>query len=166
MAPINVKTVQQTSLLRYREQPPSTRIVVSYPRLAFSATKRMNYVPISSDQQAQVSQGHPSCRNKESWNTKVHGGEGLTRVKPARKPAPSRPKSCASLKKYLRNLTRSPLLVGPRRKKTDHGQRSAFSSEMSRFAPLILAHKDSTLPWIVDDRAALLSRRVWCLFAQ
>ena len=32
------------------------------------------------------------------------------------------------------NLARSPLLVGPRRKKTDRGQRSTFPSETSRFA--------------------------------
>ena len=53
------------------------------------------------------------------------------------------------------NLARSPLLVGPRRKKTDLGQRSAYPSETSRFAPLILAHRSSALPWLVDNRAAL-----------
>ena len=39
------------------------------------------------------------------------------------------------------NLARSPLLVGPRRKKTDNGQRSAFPSEISRFAPCILVSR-------------------------
>ena len=44
MAPANNKTVHQTSLLLtpYREQPRSTRIVVAYPRPAFSATNRTN----------------------------------------------------------------------------------------------------------------------------
>ena len=32
-------------LTPYREQPRSTRIVVAYPRSAFSATKRTNYAP-------------------------------------------------------------------------------------------------------------------------
>ena len=41
-APTNSKTVHQTSLLPYREQPRSTRIVVAYPRPAFSATNRTN----------------------------------------------------------------------------------------------------------------------------
>ena len=41
----------------YREQPRSTRIVVAYPRLTFSATNRTNYVPTSFDQRGQVSQG-------------------------------------------------------------------------------------------------------------
>ena len=50
----------------YREQPRSTRIVVAYPRQAFSATKRTNYAPISFDQQVQVSQGHTSYINKEN----------------------------------------------------------------------------------------------------
>ena len=49
------------------------------------------------------------------------------------------------------NLTRSPLPVGPRRKKTDRGQRSAFPSETSRFVPLIVAHKGSAPPRLVDD---------------
>ena len=47
MAPTNVKTVHQNSL-QYsisRAQPRSTRIVVAYPRPAFSATKRTNYAP-------------------------------------------------------------------------------------------------------------------------
>ena len=42
MAPTNSKTVHQTSFTPYREQPRSTRIVVSYPRPAFSATNRTN----------------------------------------------------------------------------------------------------------------------------
>ena len=42
MAPTNVETVHQISLL-YREQPRSIRMVVAYPRLAFSPTKRTNH---------------------------------------------------------------------------------------------------------------------------
>ena len=42
MAPTNSKTVHQTSFSPYREQPRSTRIVVAYPRPAFSATNRTN----------------------------------------------------------------------------------------------------------------------------
>ena len=42
MAPTNIKTVHQTSFTPYREQPRSTRIVVAYPRPAFSATNRTN----------------------------------------------------------------------------------------------------------------------------
>ena len=49
----------------YRAQPRSTRIVVAYPRPAFSATNRTNYVPTSFDQQIQVSQGHTSYKNKK-----------------------------------------------------------------------------------------------------
>ena len=40
MAPTNNKTVHQTSFTPYREQPRSTRVVVAYPRPAFSATNR------------------------------------------------------------------------------------------------------------------------------
>ena len=42
MAPTTSKTVHQTSFTPYREQPRSTRIVVAYPRSAFSATNRTN----------------------------------------------------------------------------------------------------------------------------
>ena len=67
MAPTNSKTVHQTSFTPYREQPRSTRIVVAYPRPAFSATNRTTnkHVPTSFDQQFQVSQGYTSYKNKE-----------------------------------------------------------------------------------------------------
>ena len=64
------------------------------------------------------------------------------------------------------NLARSPLLVGPRRKKTNRGQRSAFPSDISRFAHLTFAHRVSALPWLVKDRAAFLARRIWCVLTQ
>ena len=49
-------------------------------------------------------------------------------------------------------------LVG---RKNDRSQTRSFPSETSRFAPLILAHRGSALPWRVDDRAALRLRRIW-----
>ena len=54
-------------------------------------------------------------------------------MKLAREPASSRPKPCASLKKPHESC---PFAApsGPRRKKNDRGQRSAFPSETSRFA--------------------------------
>ena len=42
VASTNNKTVDQTSLTPYREQLRSTRIIVAYPRPAFSATNRTN----------------------------------------------------------------------------------------------------------------------------
>ena len=107
MAPTKVKTIHQTSLLHIETNFDfrSTRIVVAYPRPAFSATKRTNHAPISFDQQAQVSQGHTSSfKNKGNWNSEVHGGGGLELVIPAREPASSRPKPCASLKNAQRIL--------------------------------------------------------------
>ena len=80
-------------------------------------------------------------------------------MKPAREPASSRPKPCASLK----NPHESCAFTAPcglRRKKNDRGQTSAFPSETSRFMPLILAHRGSALSWLVDDRAALRLRRI------
>ena len=62
-------------------------------------------------------------------------------MKPAREPASSRPKPCASLKKPHESCPFA-APCGPRRKKNyDRGQRSAFPSETSRFKPVILAHR-------------------------
>ena len=98
-------------------------------------------------------------RNKENRNTEVHGGGGLELVKPAREPASSRPKPYAFLKKPHESCPFA-APCGPRRKKNDRGQRSAFPSETSRFKPVILAHRGSALPWLVNDRAALRLRRI------
>ena len=57
-------------LTPYREQPRSTRIVVAYPRTAFSATKRTN--SISFDQRVQVSQGHTSYKSKENMSMGIY----------------------------------------------------------------------------------------------
>ena len=46
MTPTNNKTVHQTSFTPYREQPRSTRIVVAYPRPAFSATNSVEPMPL------------------------------------------------------------------------------------------------------------------------
>ena len=83
-------------------------------------------------------------------------------MKPARDPASSRPKPCASLKKPRESCPFA-APCGRRRKKNDRGQRSAFPSETSRFALSILAHRGSAFPWLVNDRAALRLRRIWCV---
>ena len=128
-----------------------------------SKKKRKNYAPTSFDQQVQVFQGHTSVyRNKKKINTEVHGGGGLALVKPTREPASRRPKPCASLKTPHESC---PFVApcGPRRKKNYRGQISAFPLETSRFKPVILAHRGSALPWLVDDRAALRLSRLWCV---
>ena len=151
--PTKIKTVHTHPLTPYRKQPRSTWIVVAYPRPACSATKRTNYAPISFDEQLRVSQGHTSYKNKENWNTEVHGGGGLELVKPAHEPASSRPKPCASLKKLHKSCPFA-APCGPRRKKNYRRQTSAFPSGTSRFTPLILKHR---------DQAALRLCRIWCV---
>ena len=86
-------------------------------------------------------------------------------MKPAREPAFSRPKPCASLKKSHESFPFA-APCGPRRKKKYPGQTSAFPSDTFRFVPLIFAHRGSALPWLVDDRAALRLRRIWCVPTQ
>ena len=149
-------------LTSYREQPRSTQIVVACPRPPFSATKRTNYTPISFDQQVPVSQGHRTEMRKIEIPRSMAIDGGLELVKPARGPASSRPKPCASLKKpHESRPFAAP--CGPRRKKKTVGQTLAFPSETFRFSPLILSHRGSALPWLVDDRATLRLRRIWCV---
>ena len=163
MALTNNKTVHQTSFTPYREQPRSTRIVVAYPRPAFSAANRTNsFQPVLINNSKFLKATHRTkVRKVEIPRSMVRGG-GLELVKPAREPASSRPKPCASLKKPHESCPFA-APCGPRRKKNDRGQRSAFPSEPSRFALSILAHRGSALPWLVNDRAALRLCRIWCV---
>ena len=140
MAPTNIKTVHQTSLLHIE-----------------SSLDRLGLLSPTHDQRSQQQSGQitlqPVLINKSKFlkatnrteirkirNTEVHGGGGLELVKPAREPASSRPKPCASLKKP-HEFCPFAAPCGPRRKKNDRGRTSAFPSETSRFAPLILAHR-------------------------
>ena len=66
-------------------------------------------------------------------------------MKPAREAASSRPKPCASLKNPHEPCPFA-APCGPRRKKSDRGQRSAFPSETFRFALSILAHRVKPSP--------------------
>ena len=155
MAPANIEMVHQTLFTPYREQLRSTRIVVAYPRPAFSATKRTNYAPTSFDQQVQVSQGHTSFKNKENRNTEVHGGGGLKLVKPAREPVSSRSKPCASLKKPHESCPFA-APCGPRRGKKKTWPNISFSlrnlpvqacdSRAQRFSPPLARRRSGCPP--------------------
>ena len=135
----------------YREQPRSTGLL--------SPTH---------DQRSQQQTGHqPVLINKSKFlkathRTKIRKSEiprSLELVKPAREPASSRSKPCAFLK--------APRILPVRRSlwplQEEKGQWSdiSFPSETSLFAPLILAHRGSAFPWLVNDRAALRLRRIW-----
>ena len=69
-------------------------------------------------------------------------------MKPAREPASIRHKALCILEKKPHESCPFAAPCGPRRKKNDRGQRSAFPSETSRFALSILAHGGSALPWL------------------
>ena len=74
----------------------------------------------------------------ESRNTEVHGGGGLELAEPAREPASSRPKPCASLKKPHESCPFT-APCGPRR--------ISFSRRnLPIQAYIILAHGGSALP--------------------
>ena len=88
------------------------------PTTSVLSKKPEKYAPTSFDQQVHVSQGHTLYRNKKKCNTEVHGGGGLELMKPARKPASSRPKPCASLRKPHESCPFA-APCGPRRKKND-----------------------------------------------
>ena len=101
MAPTNSKTVHQTSFTPYREQPRSTRIVVAYPRPAFSATNRTNtFQPVLINNSKFLKATHRTKIRK----IEIHGGGGLELLKPAREPASSRHKALCILEKAPRIL--------------------------------------------------------------
>ena len=146
MTPTNNKTVNQTSFTPYREQPRSTRIVVAYPRPAFSATNRTNtFQPVLINNNSKFLKATHRTKIRKIEIPRVHDGGGLELVKTAREPASSRPKPGASLKKPHESCPFA-APCGPRRKKNDRGQRSAFPSETSRFALSILAHREFSPP--------------------
>ena len=143
MALTNIKTVHQTSLLH---------IVSNLDRLGMLSPTH--------DQRSQQKTGKITLQPLSINQSKFLGG--LELVKPAREPASSRPKPCASLKKPHESCPFA-APCDPRRKKNDRGQTSTFPLETSLFKPVILAHRGSALPWLVDDRASLRLRRIWCV---
>ena len=158
----NSKRVHQTSFTPYREQPRSTRIVVAYPRPTFSATNRTNtFQPVLINNSKFLKATHRTkIRKIEIPRSMVVEALSCWSRRASQHPAVTKP--CASLKKPHESCPFA-APCGPRRKKNDRGQRSAFPSETSRFALSILAHKGSALPWLVNDRAALRLRRIWCV---
>ena len=84
-------------------------------------------------------------------------------MKPAREPASSRPKPCASLEKPHESCP----FAAPcwsRRKKTDRGQRSAFPSEISLFAPCVLVSpRGFSRPTPRRPAHLPFPERIWCL---
>ena len=91
--PINVKTVHQTSFLHIESSPEELGPLspTHGQRSQQPSGQITNRAPISFDRQAQVSQGHTSCRKKEICSSEVHGG-ALEPVNLARNPASSCPK--------------------------------------------------------------------------
>ena len=64
MAPTNIKTVHQTSLLHIETTSIDSECC-RLPTTSVLSKKRKNYAPTSFDQQVQVSQGHTLYRNKK-----------------------------------------------------------------------------------------------------
>ena len=148
MAPTNVKTVHQTSLLHIESNPDRLELLSPTHGQCSQQKKRTNHAPISLDQQVQVFQSRTSCISKENCNTQVHGCGGLDLVKPARESASSRPKPCASLNNALPILPvrRSLLaLVGRKHFSLRNLLVRAFDSRAQRFSPP-LARRRSNCP--------------------
>ena len=122
MAPTNVDTVHQTSLLPiesnldrlgllssthdHRSQQPRGQIplrldLMNKPKFLKAGncnTKVHDGGGLELVKPGLSSSRPPSCRNKENWKTEVHCGGGLELVEPAHETAFSRPKPCVSLK--------------------------------------------------------------------
>ena len=76
MARTNAETVHQISL--FHIQSNLDRLGLLSPTYSQRPQQQSGQITLHSfDQQAQVSQGHTSYKNRENWNTEVHGGGGL-----------------------------------------------------------------------------------------
>ena len=98
MAPTNVKTVHQTSLLHIESN--LDRLGLLSPTHGQRSQQQSRQITLQSvlTNKSKFLKAHTSCRNKKNRNTEAHGG-GIELVKPAREPSFSRPKPCAFLKK-------------------------------------------------------------------
>ena len=98
MAPTNVETVHQTSMLHIESNPD--RLGLLSPTHGKRSHQQSGQITLRSvlinKPEILKATYHTEIRKIE--NTEVYGGGGLELVKPAREPASSRPKSCASLK--------------------------------------------------------------------
>ena len=115
MAPTNNKTVHQTSFTPYREQPRSTRIVVAYPRPAFSATNRTNtFQPVLINNSKFLKATHRTkIRKIEIPRSMVVEALSWWSRRASQHPAVTKP--CASLKKPHESCPFA-APCGPRRK--------------------------------------------------
>ena len=95
----NAKTVHQSSLLHIESNLDRLGLLSPTNGQCSQQQNGQLTLLISFDQQVQVSQGHTFTEIRKKLNTEVHGGGGLELVKPAREPASTPPKPCASLKK-------------------------------------------------------------------
>ena len=161
MTPTNIKTVHRTSLLHIE-----------------SSLDRLELFSPTHDQRSQQQSGqitlHSVLINKSKFLKVTHRTKIRKIVIPRsmvaealswrsrREPASSRPKPQASLK-HPHESCPFAAPCGPRGRKNGRVYTSACPSETSRFTPLVLARRGSALPWLVNDRAALALRRIWCI---
>ena len=128
--------------------------------MASALINKAGNAPTRFDQQAQVFQGY-IMHKQRTCNTKVYDDGGLKVVKSASEPASGRPKPCASLKNVPGILPAQCFLLALLAGRKQIVVRDQLSlQKILGFVPVILAYKESTLPWLVDDRVALRPRRI------
>ena len=155
MAPTNVNTVRQTSLLHVEATPINS----DYSRPVLSATKRTNHAPIS------------FWINKPKFLKASHHAEMRKTILPESM-------AIQALNWSSRCASHHPAVQSPVHLWKMHNESCPFPApcwlsqdenrpwskisslpETSRFARIFL-HKGSALPWLVDDRAALRPRGI------
>ena len=153
MAPTNVKTVHQTSVLHIIE----------------SNLDRLGLLSPTHHQRSQQQTGQIMLQPVLISRSKFLKATQCTKIRKIEKPrslvvealsweacarASIQPSKALCILEKPHESCPFAAPCGPRRKKNDCGQISAFPSKISRFKPVILAHRGSALPWLVDDRAA------------
>ena len=145
MAPTNVETVHQTSLLHIESNLDRLGLLLpTHDQRSQQQSEQIMLQSILINETKFLKATHCTEMRKIEISG-VYGGGVLELMKPAREPASSRPKPCASLKTPHESCPFA-APCGPPKKKKDRGQTSAFPSETSRFAPLTFAHRGSALP--------------------
>ena len=151
MAPADIKTVHQTSLLNIeRNLDRLGMLAPTDDQRSRKKTGKITLQPVLINKSKFLKATHcTEIRKIEIPRSMVV--EALTElVKPTREPASSRPKPCAFLKKPHESCPFG-APYGLRRKQNDLAQTLVFPSETSQFEPVILAYRSSALPWLVES---------------
>ena len=159
--PTNVESVKQISLFHSNSDQLGLLCCCLPTSSAISneaEESRSHHFDLANPRSSKVK----SCRKRKNVVPRSMVKEAFMGCEAGARASIRPPKALSSFGKHPGNLARLPLQLDSRREKYGGIQKSTSSSKTSRFSPVVLAHKGSALPWLVDDQANLHPRRIWC----